>query len=58
MSQAFEKALALVRMDPLPTDAYDQMTALEAAIDPSEEDRFGDLWEALYAAGVQLPADD
>jgi hypothetical protein len=57
MSQAFEQALALVRMDPLPTDAYAQMTALEDALDPAEEERFGDLWEALYAAGVQLPSD-
>ena len=57
MSQAFDQALQLLREDPLPSDAFARMEALEQAIDPAESDRFGDLWEALYAAGVQLPSD-
>jgi len=57
MSQAFDQALQLLREDPLPPDAFTRMEALEQAIDPGEADRFGDLWEALYAAGAALPTD-
>lgn len=48
---AIDKAMEMLRKDPLPDDAYDQMVTLEAEATEQEAEAFGDLWEAFYAAG-------
>lgn len=53
LSDAFQAALAILAQDPLPSDAGQQLAALEAEIEPEEADMFGALWEAYYAAGGQ-----
>jgi len=50
-SPAFEAAMAVLGQDPLPADAAKQLAALEGEVRPDERERFGDLWEAYYAAG-------
>ncbi len=50
-STAFNEAKALLGQIPLPTDAEARLAALESQIRPEEADKFGDLWEAFYAAG-------
>lgn len=51
MSKQLDQALALLGQIPLPADAYAQLDALDRAAPADETDKFGDLWEAFYAAG-------
>lgn len=57
MSEAFKAAMTLLSIDPLPDDAEAQLTQLEKEIDADERDRFGDLWEAYYAALDEFPSE-
>lgn len=57
MSEAFKDAMKLLAIDPLPSDAEVQLSALEKKIDADERDRFGDLWEAYYAALDEFPSE-
>lgn len=55
ISEAFRATFELLGEKPLPKDAYERLCILERQIDPSEADRFGDLWEAFLAAGGREP---
>lgn len=48
MSEALEKAKALVGMDPLPEDAEAQLEALAQQADEDEQFAFDGLFEALF----------
>lgn len=50
MSPAFQQAVQLLGEQPLPADAEERLAALEAQIEPQEEEAFGDLWEAFLVA--------
>ncbi len=50
-SPAFREALAILAQETLPADAEARLAALERKIREDEAERFGDLWEAFYAAG-------
>jgi hypothetical protein len=58
MSKALDDAMTLLGEEPLPADAFERLTALEAQADPGEAEYFGDLWEAFYAAGGEDPVDE
>ena len=51
MSKQLDDATILLGQDPLPTDAYAQLDALDRAGPVDEAEQFGDLWEAFYVAG-------
>lgn len=55
MSTQLDQALDLLKQQPLPADAYARLDALDKAAPADEHDKFGDLWEAFYAAGGQDP---
>lgn len=55
---ALDKALELLGSEPLPADAYQRLAAIEAEATAQERERFGDLWEAFYAAGGVDPDED
>ena len=56
-SEHLAAAMALLDQQPLPGDAFEQLARLEAAAGPTEQEQFGDLWEAFYAAGGSDPAE-
>ena len=53
-SPALRDAIALLGQDPLPEDVEARLEILERQAPPEEADQFGDLWEALQAAGITL----
>jgi len=55
MSPAFREAWNILGMEPIPENASKRLEELEKQIRPDEQDRFGDLWEALMASSDVLP---
>lgn len=55
-SPAYQKAIELLRLDPLPEDAGDQLEELQKRIRPEERKWYGGIWEAFAAASdIPLP---
>ncbi|MAK91790.1 MAG: hypothetical protein CMI13_11210 [Oleibacter sp.] len=52
-SKQLQDAMQLLKQDPLPADAEDQLLALEEKAPKEEARMFADLWSALMAAGYQ-----
>lgn len=55
MSEALEKAEALLAMDPLPDDAEQQMEALSKQAPPDEQFMFDWLFEGLFTKRCSNP---
>lgn len=51
MDDVIQQAQDLLAQDPLPSDAFAQLAALEARATDDEKPLFDNLWEGYYAAG-------
>lgn len=49
-SPAFQEAMAILRREPLTATDLARLETLEADIRPDEQDKYGDLYEAYFAA--------
>ena len=50
-----KRAMALLDRRPLSPETADLLARLEQLAGPGQAERFGDLWEAFYAAGGKEP---
>jgi len=48
MSAYFEKALKLIKKDPMPDDIIEQLDDLFELADPDEQDEFGWIYEGAH----------